>query len=108
MMTNQKIIPSAEIEITASYQDAARILTAQFAHMSLDEARAAIERLHTPVLSETELLDKFEVSHFEPLCVHVIRKADGRRGKLSFIDSPRLYFEFHMEEEENDAGSARV
>lgn len=81
------------------------MLAAQFAHMDQGEARAAIERLHNPVLSNEELLEQFNVDRFDPPCVHVTRKADGRRGTFAFIDSPRLYFEFQPEEE-NDAGTA--
>lgn len=97
-MNSQKTTPSADIQVNASQQDVIRLLAAQFSHMDQGEARAALERLHKPVLSNDELLEQFELSHFDPPFIHVIRKSDGQRGTFSFIDSPRLYFDFQPEE----------
>jgi hypothetical protein len=102
-MTQTKTTPSADIEVNATQQDIVNLLAAQFSHMDQGEARASLERLHNPVLSNDELLEQFELSHFDPPYVHVIRKADGKRGTLAFVDSPRLYFEF---QEDNDARTA--
>jgi len=100
-MDKTKIAPNTDIEIVASQQGVARILAAQYAHMSSDEAKAALARTNNPVWSNDELMEVFEVSHFDPPYVHVIKKADGTRGTVAFIDTPRLYFAF--QEETNDA-----
>jgi hypothetical protein len=104
-MTHPTEILSAAIQVNASQKDLIRILAAQFSHMEQGEARTALERLHNVVWSNEELLDQFELSHFDPPYVHVIRKADCVRGTVAFIDSPRLYFAFEPEEQ-NDARTA--
>lgn len=73
--------------------------------MGEDEARAALGRLHDPVLSNNELLEQFEVLRFDAPIVHVVRKSDGAQGTMAFIDAPRLYFAFDTEEN-NDARTA--
>ena len=83
-----------DIEIVAAQQDITRILTAQYSHMPIDDARAILSTINSPVWSNDELLDVFEVSHFDPPYVHVIRKENGDRGTVAFIDKPRLYFAF--------------
>lgn len=103
-MTVHKTIPSTDIPVNASQQDVIRTLAAQYAHMDQGEARAALERLHDPVWTNDELLAQFELTTFDPPCVHVIRKADGVRGTVAYIDSPRLYFAFQPEEND-DAGT---
>jgi hypothetical protein len=104
-MSQPQTPPSADIEVNATRQDVVKLLAAQFSHMDQGEARAALERLHNPVLSQTAFLEQFDVLNFDPPCVHVIRKEDGKRGTLAFIDSPRLYFEFQPEED-NDSRTA--
>lgn len=101
--TNSAI--NTDIEIVATQADVARVLNAQYSHMSLDEARDVLSRTNSPVWSNEELLDIFEIHKFDPPYVHVIRKADGIRGTVAFIESPRLYFAFHPEET-NDARTA--
>lgn len=104
-MTHPTETLSADIQVNASRQDLIRILAAQFSHMEQGEARTALERLHRAVWSNEELLEQFELSHFDPPYVHVIRKVDSCRGTVAFIDSPRLYFAFEPEEQ-NDARTA--
>lgn len=104
-MTHPQTTLSAEIQVNVSRQDVIRILAAQFSHLVEDEARTVLSRLHNPVLSNNELLDKFEVSHFDAPLVHVVRKDDGARGTMAYIDAPRLYFAFEPEEN-NDARTA--
>lgn len=103
-MTHVKTTPKTDFQVNATQNDVARILNAQYAVMDQGEARAHLERMHTPVWSNDELAEQFEVSHFDPPYVHVIKKSDGQRGTVAFIDSPRLYFDFHPEEN-NDAGT---
>ena len=104
-MSNTAQTPHTNIEINASNKDVVRILAAQYAHMDQAAARATLAKTHNPVWTNEELLDLFEVSHFDPPYAHVIRKIDGVRGTVAFIDTPRLYFAFHTEEP-NDAGTA--
>lgn len=96
---------NTDIKIVASQSDVARILAAQYSHMSLDEARSVLERTNNPVWSNDELVAMFEIHMFDPPYVHVIRKSDGVRGTVAFIETPRLYFAFHPEET-NDASTA--
>jgi len=44
--------------------------------------------------NDAELLRDFGVQFFDGPRVHVIRKKDGVRGTVAFIDSPRFYFSF--------------
>jgi hypothetical protein len=44
--------------------------------------------------TDAELLRDFGVQFFDGPRVHVIRKKDGRRGTVAFIDIPRFYFSF--------------
>lgn len=97
--------PNTDIEIVASQSDVARILAAQYSHMSLDEARSVLARTNNPVWSNDELVEIFEIHMFDPPYVHVIRKSDGVRGTVAFIETPRLYFAFQPEET-NDARTA--
>lgn len=97
--------PNTDIEITATQSDVARVLNSQYAHMSLDDAKSALLRTNSNVWTNEELVDAFELSHFDPPYVYVIRKTDGIRGTVAFIDQPRLYFAFQPEET-NDARTA--
>jgi hypothetical protein len=106
-MTTPKTIPRTDIQVNASQQDVIRTLAAQYSHMDQGEARTALERLHNPVWTNDELMERFELSHFEPPFVHVIRKTDSVRGTVAYIDSPRLYFAFQPEEND-DAGTPGV
>ena len=96
-MDKTKSAPNTDIEIIASQQDIVRILTAQYAHMSAEETRAVLGTINSPIWSNDELLETFEVSHFDPPYVHVIQKENGERGTVAFIDKPRLYFAFQPE-----------
>jgi hypothetical protein len=44
--------------------------------------------------TDAELLRDFGVQFFDGPRVHVIRKKDGTRGTVAFIDIPRFYFSF--------------
>jgi hypothetical protein len=98
---------TTDVRVCATNDDVVKILAAQYAHMDQGEARTALERIHNPVWTNDELLAQFEVSHFEPPHVHVIKKDNGQRGTVAFIDSPRFYFDFQPEEN-NDARTPRV
>lgn len=71
------------------------IIKEQLDRRGPDEIRAVLqEQYGEQVWTSEELLDTFEVSHFEPPYVHVIKKADGVRGTVAFNDDPRFYFAF--------------
>jgi hypothetical protein len=103
-MTNVKTTPKTDFQINATQNDVARILNAQYVTMDRGEARAHLERTYSTVWTEDELVEQFEVSSFDPPYANVIRKLDGQRGTVAFIDSPRFYFDFHSEEK-HDAGT---
>jgi len=44
--------------------------------------------------TDAELLRDFGVQFFDGPRVHVIRRKDGARGTVAFIDTPRFYFSF--------------
>lgn len=106
MSNKQSDRPIIDIDVLASREDILRTLSAQYAHLDGGEARTILERLHAGVWTNEELLDIFEVSHFEPPYVHVIRKEDSTRGTVAFIDSPRLYFSFCSEAQPNEQRTA--
>ena len=83
-----------KIAVNAKNCDIVDILRTQYAHLSENEVRAILQQVHAKVWTNEELLVDFEVSHFDPPYVHVIRKEDGLRGTVMFIDSPRFYFSF--------------
>lgn len=97
-MTKNEQPAITTIPVNANNADVAAVLRAQYGHLESGEVRAAFEYAGTPVWTNDELLDVFEVSHFEPPYVHVIRKEDGKRGTVMFVDSPRFYFSFAAEE----------
>ena len=94
------------VEIESDSQTIVNILNDQYGHLDSGEARAALEADYTAVWNDEELVEHFEVSHFdEPPYVHVIRKADGVRGTLIFLPVPRFYFSFNAESNTDVTGS---
>lgn len=74
------------------------VIKEQLARRGPDEIRAVLQDQYgEQVWDSAQLLDTFEVSHFTPPYVHVIRKADGVRGTVAFNDDPRFYFAFRPE-----------
>jgi hypothetical protein len=88
--------PTTNIDIVDDGQSMlTHVLHNRFAGLDAGEARALLETTYgTSVWTSAELMDVFEVSHFEPPYVHVIRKEDGVRGTVVFVDEPRFYFSF--------------
>lgn len=70
------------------------LLNNQYNRKPQDEVRAALTRNGHAAWSNEELLDEFEVEIFHPPYVTVIRKRDGVRGTVAFVDTPRVYFHF--------------
>jgi hypothetical protein len=59
--------------------------------------RGELEAKYGRVWTLEELLEEFEVETFLAPFVVVRRKADGKRGAVSFQHDPRFYFEFQSE-----------
>ncbi len=71
------------------------IINAQFVDLTEIEICDKLKATYgDQVWTNEELVEDFGISHFEPPYVHVIRKADKRRGTVVFRDKPRLYFNF--------------
>jgi hypothetical protein len=96
MSKNEPDALSVSIELPDNPQMVVDILTAQFGHLDAGEARTALEACAgtADVWNDESLMAAFEVSHFVPPYVSVIRRSDGVRGTVMFIDAPRLYFSF--------------
>ena len=85
------------------------VIKDQLALRGPDELRTVLqEQYGEQVWDSEQLLDTFEVSHFEPPYVHVIRKHDGVRGTMAFNDDPRFYFAFRPEVVTNEQRTPRV
>jgi hypothetical protein len=100
-MTKNENTVITNIPVTASDEDIVALLRCQYGHLESGEVRTLLEQMHANVWTNEQLLEVFEVSHFEPPYVHVIRKDDGKRGTVMFTDSPRFYFSF-AEEGDNE------
>lgn len=96
MTQNKTETPTTDVPVDLTNDIVALIFKHQFAHLDSGELRAALEDYYGEgrVWNSEELLQHFEVSHFEPPYVHVISKTDGIRGTVAFNDEPRLYFAF--------------
>lgn len=74
------------------------VIKEQLDRRGQDEIRTVLQDQYgEQVWNSEQLMDTFEVSHFEPPYVHVIRKSDGVRGTVAFNDDPRFYFAFRPE-----------
>jgi hypothetical protein len=83
------------VNINTTRQTLINVLHDQFAKLDGGELRTVLEtRYGAQVWNNEELLRDFEVSHFDPPYVHVIRKTDGVKGTVAFNDNPRFYFSF--------------
>jgi hypothetical protein len=59
-----------------------------------ESARNDLTEKYGQVWNDAELLSEFAASIFDGPVLRVIRKADGVRGAVAYIDKPRLYFAF--------------
>ena len=65
-----------------------------YADATETEARNDLEKKYGPIWNDEELLAEFAAEIFDGLVLRVIRKSDGQRGTVAYIDKPRLYFAF--------------
>jgi hypothetical protein len=96
-MTTNDDTAITSISVKSSNADIVEVLKQQYGHLESGELRALLERAHVHVWTNDELVESFEVSHFEPPYLHVIRKENGKRGTVMFTDAPRFYFSFAEE-----------
>jgi hypothetical protein len=68
-----------------------------YANLPEDEVRQDLQTKYGAVWNAEELLSEFAVSIFDELVLRVIRKSDGIRGTVAYVDAPRLYFAFEPE-----------
>jgi hypothetical protein len=96
MTQNKAEIPTTDVDVDLTNDSVVLIFKHQFAHLDSGELRAALEDYYGEgrVWNNEELLQSFEVSHFEPPYVHVIDKTNSFRGTVLFNDEPRLYFAY--------------
>lgn len=59
------------------------------------------EKYGDEVWDDVEFDQLFAVHMFNSPVVHVIRRTDGSRGTVAYVDSPRVYFAFVPEITEN-------
>lgn len=71
------------------------VLAKQYSRVEREEIIKAL-RCHygDDVWTDDELCDEFGISHFDPPYVHVIRRVDGIRGSVAYLNTPRIYFWF--------------
>jgi hypothetical protein len=94
-MTNKVKSLAAQFPVELGHLMLRNVIKEQLDRRGPDEIRAVLQEQYSEqVWTSEELLETFEVSHFEPPYVHVIRKADGVHGTVAFNDEPRLYFAF--------------
>lgn len=95
MTQNNASIPTTDVAVDMTRDTLVNMFKDQFAHLDSGELRTLLETFYgNQVWNSEELLQHFEVSHFEPPYVHVINKTDGMRGTVAFNDEPRFYFSF--------------
>jgi len=108
MSATNKCPEKISIPISDSNQTIIDILNSQYGHLESGEVRTQLESFYDKVWNDAELVEQFAVSHFEPPYVHVIRKEDKARGTIMFVDSPRFYFSFSAESEDDERNQTRV
>lgn len=69
-------------------------LRKRYAGLTEEQVRVDLHRNYTDTWNGVELLTDFEAHQFTGATVEVIRKSDGKRGTVGFIDEPRVYFAF--------------
>lgn len=95
-----------DITLNNARQTLIHVIQDQFASRDINELRNILETQYgEPLWDSEQLLALFEVSHFEPPYVHVIRKSDGVAGTVAFNDAPRFYFSFKPKEAKNVRGT---
>lgn len=101
---------TTEIQLSADNAVIADLLSDRYSRMERGEVRGELENLYGDVWSEDQLREQFDVESVEPPYAHVIRKTDGTRGTVAFVDAHKFYFLFRAEDghDRKDAEEARV
>jgi hypothetical protein len=93
--TNGELSIDIDLREQIDDQTLANILNSQYAKTDVNATCEALTAKGYDVWTNEQLLIDFEVEMFAPPYVRVIRKKDGARGTVAFIDSPRVYFYFN-------------
>lgn len=100
-MTEKTLPLTTEVYITACNETLIAMLASQYGRFDAGEARAALEAVYPRVWNEDELAAEFEIESLSPPYAAVVRRADGQRGTIMQLESPRFYFLFNPERVEN-------
>jgi hypothetical protein len=96
-MSNNKCPEKISIPIAGSRKKLTEILGEHYRRYERGEIRTMLENAYTEVWSDEELRKVFDVGQVEEPYAHVVRKKDGQRGTVLFLDVPRFYFSFNAE-----------
>jgi hypothetical protein len=97
---------ATHIKLDNARQTLIHVLQDQLAKRGADEIRDVLKKQYgEQVWNSEQLLEEFEVSHFDPPYVHVIRKRDALAGTVAFNDEPRFYFSFKPTKVDHDRGA---
>jgi hypothetical protein len=96
-MSSKTCPEKISIPFTGSREALTEILRDQYGRYERGEIRTLLENTYVTVWDDEELLKIFDVGQVEPPYVHVVRKKDGQRGTVMFLDVPRFYFSFNAE-----------
>jgi uncharacterized Zn finger protein len=73
------------IVINGDNQTLADVLNEQYGQLTLEEAKARLEKSSYDVWTDEELRKLFDVSHFSPPYANVVRKVDSQRGTVGVV-----------------------
>ena len=73
-------------------------LRSYYAGATEETARKDLAEKYGTVWNDSELMSEFAASIFDGPVLRVIRKSDGVRGTVAYVDKPRLYFAFAADE----------
>lgn len=96
-MSNNKCPEKISIPITGSREKLTAILGDQYYRYETGEIRTLLENAYAEVWNDEELRKVFDVGLVEEPYALVVRKKDGQRGTVLFLDAPRFYFSFNAE-----------
>lgn len=90
-----------------------QLLAQQLKLQYADKSEAAVrqdleEKYGDEVWDDVEFDRLFAVHLFDNPVVHVIRRADGSRGTVAYVDAPRIYFSFVPEITENTSCERQI
>lgn len=106
MHHSNNVPETIDISVPGTSQTVVDVLRDQYGALDSGEIRAQLEPLEPEIWSSTEFAQLFETIHIDNPYVDVVRKQDGVRGTVMFVDRPRIYFSFNAESGNNDRSPA--